>query len=207
MSNSVPPRTSIPSRIPTSGSGGTPYIIASLVLVAIIAAVLWFKFRGSSGSAPTPAATPSVSVTQAPPPVAFDLPPPPPLETLDAGDDGGKKVAASGTLGGGTCGSPCQGTETPALVSALRGTAGSARGCYERALRTSSMLQGRLKVAVRVGGNGSVCSASIVEDGLHSGEVSSCVLGLFRGRPFPAPGGGSCVDVTVPLSFTPQEKK
>lgn len=203
MPNSQPPRVSIPSKLPTHGSGGLPYILASLVLVGIIGAVLWFKFRGN---APPPPVLPTATVTQTTPPPAFDLPPPPPVEATDGGDEAGTKkpVAAAG---GGTCGSPCQGTETPALVSALRGAAGAARGCYERALRTNSMLQGRLRVAVRVGGNGTVCSASIAEDGLHSAEVSSCVLGLFRGRPFPAPGGGSCVDATVPLSFTPQEGK
>lgn len=206
MPNSQPPRGTVPPVIPTHGSGGTPYIIASVVLVALIAGVLWFKFRGNTPPPPPPV-VPSASVTQTAPPPAFDLPPPPPLETTDAGDEAGVKKPTGGGVGGGFCGSPCQGTSTAALEAALRGAAGSARGCYERALRTNSMLQGRLTVSVRVGGNGSVCSASIAQDGLHSAEVSSCVLGLFRGRPFPAPGGGSCVDATVPLSFTPQEGK
>jgi len=200
------PRPSIPSKVPTSGSSGTPYIIASVLLVVVIAIVLWFKFR-KNDLQPQPLAVVTsapVNTVQAP---AFDLPPPP---ELDAGGDADNDSGArrpTGNAAGGLCASPCQGTDTPALSSALRGAAGSSRGCYERALRTNSMLQGRLKIGVRVASNGTVCSASVVEDGLHSSEVSSCVLGLFRGRPFPAPAGGSCVDVTIPVSFTPQEGK
>jgi hypothetical protein len=201
------PRPSIPSRIPTSGSSGTPYIIASAVLVVIIAVVLYFKFIKTQAP-PPPVVVPSATVTNTAPAVAFDLPPPPPVE--DAGsdaDDAGKRVAAGGGPAGGLCNSQCAGTDNAALSSALRGAAGSARGCYERALRTNAMLQGRLKIAVRVAANGTVCSASLAEDTLHSAEVSGCVLGLFRGKPFPAPTGGSCVDVTIPVSFTPQEGK
>ena len=200
------PRPSIPSKIPTSGSSGTPYIIASAILVAIIAVVLWFKFRKTEEPALPPVIQSAPANT--PPPAPFDLPPPPPEE--DAAAEAGADATAkrpTGPLGGGACNSPCQGSDTPALSSALRGTAGAARGCYERALRTNSMLQGRLRVAVRVGSNGSVCSASITEDALHSPEVSSCVLGLFRGKPFPPPSGGSCLDVNIPVSFTPQEGK
>ncbi|MBI5537972.1 MAG: AgmX/PglI C-terminal domain-containing protein [Deltaproteobacteria bacterium] len=199
------PRVSIPSKLPSSGSSGTPYIIASVLLVVVIVVVLWFKFRKNEVQAPPPVVSSApVNTVQAP---AFDLPPPPEIEAgPDADTDaGGRRPTNAG--GGGLCASPCQGTDTPALSSAMRGAAGSSRGCYERALRTNSMLQGRLKVGVRVAANGTVCSASIVEDGMHSAEVSSCVLGLFRGRPFPAPAGGSCVDVTIPLSFTPQEGK
>jgi outer membrane biosynthesis protein TonB len=199
------PRPSIPSRIPVHSSG-TPYVIASGVLVVIIAGVLWFKFRKTEAPPPPPPvimSAPTSTITMP----AFDLPPPPP-EEVEAGpaeaDSGPKRVAGPANA---NCASPCQGTDSAALSSALRGAAGSARGCYERALRTNSMLQGRIKVGVRVGANGSICSASLLEDSLHSAEVTSCVLGLFRGKPFPAPSGGSCVDVTIPVSFTPQEGK
>jgi hypothetical protein len=199
------PRVSIPSKLPSSGSSGTPYIIASVILVVVIVVVLWFKFRKSEEQGPPPVVSSApVNTIQAP---AFDLPPPPELDaSSDADPDSGARRSANAG-GGGLCASPCQGTDTPALSSALRGAASSSRGCYERALRTNSMLQGKLKIGVRVASNGTVCSASVVEDGLHSAEVSSCVVGLFRGRPFPAPAGGSCVDVTIPVSFTPQEGK
>jgi outer membrane biosynthesis protein TonB len=200
------PRVSIPSKIPTSGSSGTPYIIASVLLVVVIAVVLWFKFRKAEATVQQPTVVKSAPTQQVAAP-DFDLPPPPSVDAASDADPDAASRRVQPTGGGNVCSGPCQGTDTPALSSALRGAAGSARGCYERALRTNSMLQGRLKIAVRVGPSGNVCSASVVEDSLRSAEVSSCVLGLFRGRPFPPPAGGSCVDVTIPVSFTPQEGK
>jgi TonB family protein len=66
------------------------------------------------------------------------------------------------------------------------------------------MLQGKLMVSVKVDPNGNVCSASISQDGVHSNEVNSCVIGMFRGARFPPPSGG-CVEVNVPMSFVPRE--
>jgi outer membrane biosynthesis protein TonB len=176
------------------------------VLVALIAALLWFKLRKTDASGPQAPVIQSMTAPKPPPP-AFDLPPPPPPEDAgsDAEADSGQRKPSLGPVN--VCAMKCEGTSTGALDSALRGAAGASRGCYERALRTNSMLQGRVTVAVRVGPNGSVCSASIAQDSLHSSEVTSCVLGLFRGRPFPPPAGGSCVDASIPISFTPQEKK
>ena len=199
------PRPSIPSRVPKQPSGA-PYIIASAVLLLIIGVLLWYKlFRPVPVVAQTPVIQ-SVSATATVDP-GYDLPPPPPLDAgSDADPNAKQKVSSSGSAGG-TCAGACEGTNSPALESALRGAASSSRGCYERALRNNSMLQGRLKLSVRVASNGNVCGASVVEDGLHSPEVSSCVLSLFRSRPFPPPNGGSCVDVSIPVSFTPQEGK
>jgi hypothetical protein len=58
-----------------------------------------------------------------------------------------------------------------------------------------------MTVSVQVGSNGSVCSASIVSDSVNSNEISSCVLGRFRGRSFPSPQSG-CVVVNIPINFT-----
>ena len=57
-----------------------------------------------------------------------------------------------------------------------------------------------MTVRVQVGPSGSVCSASLTNDSVHSGEISSCVLGRFRGQSFPAPG--ECATVDIPISFT-----
>ena len=83
---------------------------------------------------------------------------------------------------------------------ALRAKAQSATGCYQRALRTSEV-SGSMTVSVQVGPSGSVCSASIVNDSVHSAEVSTCVLSRFRGQTFPPPTEG-CVTVGIPISFT-----
>ena len=131
---------------------------------------------------------------------------PPPVEEDAGAADAGTKVATGGGGASGPCAGSCTGTAGGDLASAVRGAAGGARGCYERALRQNSGLQGRLTVRLRVDPGGTVCGASIGRDEIHAAEVSSCVLGIFRGRKFPAPQGG-CVDMDVPLSFTPKDAK
>jgi TonB family protein len=152
----------------------------------------------------SPAALPS---PPPPPPPLYAPPPPPKLEDLpDAGATGTKSVAkgTGGTgvaaSGPGTCGATCNGQASGVLSSALRGAASSAQGCYMRALRTSEA-SGRMTVNVQVAQNGTVCNASITDDAVHSGEISSCVLSRFRGKSFPPPQGG-CVSVNIPINFS-----
>jgi TonB family protein len=141
-----------------------------------------------------------------PPPPQFAPPPPP---KLDEEPDAGKPVAkgtspSSGSATGPAGPSPCtkctDGQVSGALTSALRSKAQSATGCYQRALRTSEV-SGSMTVSVQVGPSGSVCSASIVNDSVHSSEVSTCVLSRFKGQTFPPPTQG-CVTVGIPISFT-----
>jgi TonB family protein len=84
-------------------------------------------------------------------------------------------------------------------------TGARAQGCYERALRQNSTLQGRLMIRVRVGPRGEVCAASVASDSLGDQGVSSCVLQKFQATTFPAPVNG-CVDIQVPLRFEPKLK-
>ena len=197
MPVSQPPSS---SAIPGKSGGSGPYIAGVVVLGALIIGLIWWKTKSSDGPPPAPSVT-----VQAPPTntvQTLDAPPPPPkIDDLDAGADGGK-VASTGTGGGkGPCGPKCgDGKSSSALESALRSTAGSAQGCYNRALRTSEV-SGSMTVSVQVGSNGAVCNASIVNDSVHSNEISSCVLGRFRGRSFPAPQSG-CVVVNIPINFT-----
>src|SRR5690606_13304707 len=100
----------------------------------------------------------------------------------------------------GACANCGKGTPSSALVSAVRGTAGTAQGCHNRALRSGGV-QGKMNVAVSVGSNGSVCGASITSDSVGNPALSSCVLSKFRGRAYPQPESG-CVVINVPLNFT-----
>jgi len=75
------------------------------------------------------------------------------------------------------------------------------RRCYTEALRAAPTLEGRTVVSVRVGGDGTVCSASVKTSDMPS-DLNDCLLGLFQRLAYPAPSGG-CVDATVPLTFKP----
>ena len=62
-----------------------------------------------------------------------------------------------------------------------------------------------MRVNLVVDANGVICSAGVSADTLGAGDVSSCVLSLFRGQRVSAPSGG-CVSMSVPLNFQPKTK-
>lgn len=201
-----PPSEQIPGH--SSGGGGL-YLVGAVVLIgAAIALFVWNKGK----TPPTPTAqSATVTQTAAAPkqeePQRLYAPPPPPKldDEPDAGAAAPKPSAkASGSPaagpGPGPCGPSCSGETTGALSAALRARAQSAQGCYQRALRTSEV-SGSMTVSVQIGPSGQVCSASLANDTVKSSEVTSCVLGRFRGQTFPPPSGG-CIVANIPISFT-----
>jgi hypothetical protein len=197
------PESIAPSSRPPPTTGGAVYVIAALVLVAAIGGLVCWKLKGSNETH-TPVAT--APIATGPSGLSEPPPPPPPVE-VDAGQVEDSGAARSVQVSGyNPCTAKCAGTANAALQSAIAARAGSARPCYERALRVNSALQGKLKVNVRVDPQGNVCGASVSEDAMHSAEVSNCVVGMFRSARFP-PATGGCVDIAVPLSFVPREGK
>jgi TonB family protein len=201
---SQPPPSS--TRIPGKSSNSGLYL-AGIVLLALLAVGLfvWKSKQSPSAVTPQSATIAATSAAPPPPPPPLYAPPPPPKleEEPDAGADAGKQPLARGSGAAlpplGPCGCKVIVNPPPALSDRLRATAGSAQGCYNRALRTGEA-SGSLTVSVQVGPNGSVCGASIINDSVRSSEISSCVLNKFRGAQFPAPAGG-CSNVNIPISF------
>lgn len=193
------------STAPQKSSGGGVYLIGMVVLLAAIGGIVWFV-----KSSDTPPASSVAKIEPKPPEPVNNTPPPPPppkLEDLpDAGDDAGTdagkgdvKVSSGSGGGTGTCSKCTEGVSSAALNSKVQGLAGSAQGCYNRALRNSAA-SGKIVVSVQVGSNGSVCSAGITQDTVGSSEISQCVLGRFRNVSLPPPEKG-CVTLNVPISF------
>ena len=182
----------------TGGSGG--FIAAAVVMLLLMGGLIYWKLRGGEepkATAPPPPPPTAPATLEEPPP-----PPPPIVEEPDAGQKVVKSVV-KGKGGGATgCGGECSGP-SPQLQSALRGKAGQSRGCYERALRQNNLLQGRLVLNVKIGSQGQVCNANIVQNGLGDPGVASCVVQMFRAGSFPAPGNG-CAEANVPLNFVPK---
>ena len=174
-----------------------------ILMLLAMGGLLFWKFR-SKEAPPAPVVTAMPTATA---PHFDEAPPPPPTAEPDAGkraEPAKKRIVASG--GNASCSATCKGDAPAALRAALASAAGSVRGCYERALRQNQMLQGKLMVAVKVGAQGNACGASLASDTLGDGAVASCVLQKFRSGTFPAPIGG-CVDVQVPINFTPKTGK
>jgi outer membrane biosynthesis protein TonB len=193
------PETSLPPPPPKHGGGGA-FIAAAVVMLLLMGGLIWWRFKG--GEEPKPTEPPPV--VSAPPPVLDEPPPPPPPPEVVP--DAGKEKVAVKRVGGpvsGGCNGECLGSPTAALQSALAGKAGASRRCYERALLQNATLQGRMKVAVRVGPQGQVCSASIAQNGVGDPGLANCVVGMFRSSTFPPPQGG-CVDTAVPMNFVPK---
>lgn len=201
------PSQSPPSgQIPGNSGSGAPYILGILVIGILALGLFCWKSKQTPPTVTAQAVSATATMTAAPtpPPPQFAPPPPP---KLDDEPDAGKPVAkgpsttgSAAPAGPGPCTKCSDGKVSGALTSALRTKAQSATGCYQRALRTSEV-SGSMTVSVQVGPSGSVCSASIVNDSVHSSEVSTCVLSRFKGQTFPPPTEG-CVTVGIPISFT-----
>jgi hypothetical protein len=191
-STSPPPRKSGTSK---------GYVVLTVVMLMSIGAMLLFKLtRRPAPVPPPPPPTPIAAATATPPPPPPPPPPPVPTASADAAPaTRGLKPKRSVA----ECAGECEGRVTGPLTSALHAKGGQARGCYERALRQNSTLEGKVSVQVRVSSDGQVCGAAVTADTIRDPGVTSCILQLFRSGRFPRPTEG-CVDVNVPMSFVPK---
>jgi len=184
---------------PRTGSGG--FIAAAGVMLVLMGGLIYWKMA-------VPAAAPAEppKPVPVPQPTAVLEEPPPPPPKLEAVVDAAPKAVQrpkAAVDGAGPCSGQCTGTASATLKSALFAKGTQAKGCYERALRQNTMLQGRLVINVRVGPKGQVCSAGVAQNSLGDPGVAACVLQMFRSGAFPAPQGG-CVDAQVPMNFVPK---
>ena len=76
---------------------------------------------------------------------------------------------------------------------------GAMRKCYERALKRSPGLEGRVSLSLLVGSSGTVKSASA--RGLNA-DVGKCMQQVAKRMKFPAPKGGAA-KINKPYNFTP----
>jgi hypothetical protein len=78
------------------------------------------------------------------------------------------------------------------------------RSCYERRLKVNNILQGDVKLKLKVGAGGKVVAAA-VSGSMRDPEVFNCVRILAQTWTFPVPTGGACAVVQVPFAFAPKE--
>jgi len=74
------------------------------------------------------------------------------------------------------------------------------QSCYERALRTSPGLAGKMMYTIEIGIMGNVTRVAVEEDTLGSGAVKSCTTGKIRGWRFPK--GEDTAEVTFTVVFS-----
>jgi hypothetical protein len=199
MSTSTnPPSSRGTAGVPVAG-GNAKYIFVGVVLLMGMIAMAWCKF-GSTSETPKPPVLPIAAATT-PESKIDDIPPPPPAAETPTLDAGQAKPSAR-SMGPDPCAARnCGGNMTPELESALSVRAKQARRCYESELKSDPLLKGKIAMTVRIGSNGTVCSANITNSELPA--ISACVERVFRSSGgFPAPKSG-CVEANVPMSFVP----
>ena len=79
---------------------------------------------------------------------------------------------------------------------------GAMRKCYERALKKSPGLEGKLTLEVKIKGDGSVAWAKARAKSLNNASVFDCMERQAKTMKFPKPKGGA-VRVNNPYTFTP----
>ncbi len=129
-------------------------------------------------------------------------PPPAAPSTASAAAPGASDPVRAGPSAN-PSGEACRGVATPRLVDELRARTTDTRLCYERALRDSPALAGRLVVSVRVTEDGSVAAVEFPEDDLRTDSVRDCARQIFL-RPFSTPPERGCLVAVVPIRFKPK---
>ena len=98
----------------------------------------------------------------------------------------------------------CDGDLTrSALQNVIDNNRAQVRNCYERRLKVNNVLQGDLKLKIKVGSNGQIAAAAVAGT-LKDNEVFGCVRALAQKWTFPPPTGGGCAVVQVPFQFSPK---
>jgi hypothetical protein len=197
MASKPPPSLGPPAGVPASGNG--KYVALAVLLLGGVGALIAWK----SCQTPVEPVVVNVPVDAAPPPkrdLDDEIPLPPPIE--DSGPDAAKPKVVHTGLASQCDAKVCKGSATDEVRKALSFRATQSRRCYNNALAQDSTLRGKVSLAVRVGANGSVCSARVESNDMGTDTVANCVVGFFRGQHMPQPKGG-CIDVNVPINFVP----
>ena len=91
-----------------------------------------------------------------------------------------------------------------AVVRMIQTRRSAIQACYERELRATPTLAGRVAVQMTIQESGSVSGVHVTDNSTGNDNVGSCVVRVIQGFRFnPGPSGGS-VTYTFPFVFEPQ---
>jgi hypothetical protein len=132
----------------------------------------------------------------------------------DADDDGGAFEGGRGHVPGvhevrapilRAASAPQSRVPPETIQRVVRQTFGRFRVCYESALRTNPLLEGRVAVKFTIDPTGAVAVASDGGSDLPDARVVACVVRAFASLTFPEFSAG-VVTVIYPLRFTPEAR-
>ena len=186
-----------------SSSSNLKYVLIGLAFLAGTIG-LWFVARGKP-TQDTVVSAPPPSVERVNPMAKPDLEMPQP-EVPDAGSPEPvapvveKRAAAVKRGDEWDCSGDLAGAEATKVINDNRA---QIRACYERRLKVNNILQGDIRLKVRVAASGKVTATSVAGS-LHDEAVLACVRTLAQSWTFPVPTGGTCAVVQVPFHFSPK---
>lgn len=190
----------------SQGGGNTKYIVGGLLLL-VGAGVVVFMLQPSAPPAPVaeaPKAAPA-NAERVNPMAQQEM-------ILDEPKDAGKpaeEVAAKEKPKAQATKEPkdewdCSGDlSRESLQAVIDKNRAQVRNCYERRLKVNNVLQGELKLKLKIATNGHV-DAVAVNGSLHDNEVFSCVRQVAQRWSFTPPTDGACAVVQVPFQFAPK---
>jgi outer membrane biosynthesis protein TonB len=88
------------------------------------------------------------------------------------------------------------------LGAFVRARMGLLKACYENALKRNPQLRGRMRIRFTILETGGIADLAVVENGLGSPDVASCISSTMRAWRFPFRPSGP-VTVDYPLVFSP----
>jgi outer membrane biosynthesis protein TonB len=180
------------------------YVVIGLVCLAL-AIGLWLAASQSKPPAPPPAAPPPEVARVNPMEQQLDLEE---QKVPDAGapaappeEEAAKRPSTPARKGNTEW--ECSG-DLPGALGVVRSNSAQVRSCYERRLKMNNLLQGDVRLKLKVGAGGKVVATQL-SGSLHDAEVLSCMRNLAQSWTFPVPSGGSCAVVQVPFQFSPKQ--
>jgi hypothetical protein len=185
-----------PAGSPRSNKGVVVLLVGGVLILAA-AGVVYFA-RGSAAPEPEPEppvveeviapAAPLVAVRESKPIAARDQDAgsaveteqntPPPAKSKGGGGGGGEKMGK---------------IDAKAVNKFINSNFGQVKACYERRLRTNSLLEGKVDLNIGVNTRGRVTSVVVNRDTVRDAEMLGCVKRVVRGWKFPKPEGGRVV--------------
>ncbi|MDH5674358.1 MAG: AgmX/PglI C-terminal domain-containing protein [Myxococcales bacterium] len=197
-----------PSQRPPEKNGNLKYAAIGLLFLAG-AAGLWLFAAPEPTPEPVAAPTPPPAAERVNPMAEPELELEPEPEVPDAGPEPApepkrkvrkRKAGASPAPGGWDCEGDL---DRGAAAKVIGSNRAQVRSCYERGLKLNNLLQGSIRLKLKVGAGGKVTNAK-VSGSLRDNDVFACVRKLAEGWRFAEPSGGKCAVMEVPYSFSPK---
>jgi hypothetical protein len=171
------------------------YVVIGLLFLG--GAIALWLLAGDDKPAPAPAPAPEVKRVNPmeQPELELEEPEPEPVTEGPAPAKTNKPRRVGGEW-------DCTG-DLPGAIKVINENRPQIRSCYERRLKVNNVLQGDLRLRLKVANSGKVV-ATQVAGSIRDQTVFSCVRSLAQTWTFPVPTGGGCAVVDVPFQFSPK---